>query len=241
MRLWSLILYTSLVLACDKDSSAPTQPLDTQALLVSVAANVIIPVYQDIEGSASFLNFRVDQFHQTPTDATLRVARGQWDGARRLWDQAQAFRWGPLVTNGYAVTMDGAPVDRLGIEAVLASGVPLSQEFINGLDPSLKGYHAVEYLLFGSSGSKSVADFTPREREYLLHAAQSLDQAANALDSEWYRYYGHALMSAGSAGNTVYPTRAAALPGGAVRRTDRRLARGSPRGAPPRRRTRSSR
>jgi putative iron-regulated protein len=201
-----------LALACSKDTGGLSQTLDVAALLADVSSVVIVPTYQDLEATTVVLNFRADLFNSTPTDSTLAVVWNAWFVGHRPWAQAEGFLFGPVVTEGFDTRMDSRPVDRVGLEAVLAGSAPLSQDYINGLAGTLKGFHGVEYVLFGSSGAKRAADFTLREREYLIYATASLVQAANALRGTWSEGgYMQTFASAGMSGNSVYVTQSAAV------------------------------
>jgi putative iron-regulated protein len=210
----SLVPCASLLLliasGCTKDTVAPVD-FDAATMLADLSSKVILPTYQQLEGSTASLVYNLDLFYDTPTQANLDHARTQWLTARQPWDQLQAFQFGPVVTQGFTATIDGWPVDRAGIEAVLAGNATLSHEYIYGLDSKLKGFHAIEYLLFGPNGTKTLGEFTQREREYLVWAGSNLGQAANALDSYWWRDAGDYLAHAGATGNNLYPTRAAGM------------------------------
>ena len=58
----------------------------------------------------------------------------------------------------------------------------LDEAYIEGLDEehdALKGFHPIEYLLWGVNGDKKAADLTDREKEYLVALAQNLFKLAN--------------------------------------------------------------
>jgi putative iron-regulated protein len=106
-------------------------------------------------------------------------------------------------------------VNVVDLDAVLASAAVLDKDYIDGLEGTLKGFHTIEYLLFGTAGgTKTAADFTARELEYLQGTTQSLLGAATQLREEWDPAggnYAGILAGAGTPGNAVYISESAAL------------------------------
>lgn len=100
------------------------------------------------------------------------------------------------------------------MDAVLASSDPLTKEYLDGLEGTLKGFHTLEYLLFGIDGNKSVQEFTDRQIEYLKACAQSLKGETNKLHTAWISGpspYGTILKTAGEPSNQVYLSQKSAL------------------------------
>ncbi|MBK8643800.1 MAG: hypothetical protein IPN15_16840 [Saprospiraceae bacterium] len=82
------------------------------------------------------------------------------------------------------------------------------------MDGTLKGFHTLEYLIFGKEGNKSIASFTQREFEYLRACSQSLHGATKALYFAWkpdQQNFIANVLRAGEPGNSVYPSQKSAL------------------------------
>ena len=82
---------------------------------------------------------------------------------------------------------------------------------------NVKGFHTVEYLLFGENNDRVVTDLTPRELEYLTGLTQELVDVSGALQASWTtapagggQSYRDVFATAGQAGNTAYPSLSAA-------------------------------
>lgn len=77
----------------------------------------------------------------------------------------------------------------------------------------MKGFHTVEFLLWGSDGTKTVTDLTAREFEYLIATSQVLADDANALATSWISSGGNFANNVINAGETgsVYISQKAAL------------------------------
>ena len=71
----------------------------------------------------------------------------------------------------FAIDQD---IERHCNPSLLASNQAFTQGFLDSTQTTLKGFHPMEYLLFGANGAKIPSDFTPREKEYLIAEALSI-------------------------------------------------------------------
>jgi predicted lipoprotein len=80
------------------------------------------------------------------------------------------------------------------------------------MQDALKGFHPIEYLIFGLNGDKTVAEFTPRQCEYLAALTANLYELTSDLNNRWNGTspYGWHLTNAGPS-SIFYPTRKAAF------------------------------
>lgn len=212
--LFSSLLAVTVISACKKDKDDET-PIGTSAQQVLTDfANVLAnPNYSDIATKAGVLNAAVQTFIADSTDANLAIARNRWREVRQPWEQCEAFIFGPVEDFNYDPMMDTWPVNRVDMDSLLASTNPLTVAEIEGLPESLKGFHPLEYMLFGNGGSKLAADFTVREKLYMVSLAQNLYNITVALKDSWDVNVGNFttdLVTAG-AGSTRYATRKDAL------------------------------
>jgi predicted lipoprotein len=200
--------------ACgDTSTTQPSTPFDAAALLADVPSKVILPTYVDLEARAAVLHTAVVTLDGAVTDQNLTAAQEAWRATRRPWEQSEGFLFGP-VAQGIDPSIDSWPVNVADLDAVLASGAVLTKAYIDGLDGTLKGFHTIEYLLFGAGNGKTAADLTSREREYLLAVTESLQGAVGQLRQAWDPAGGNfvaTVATAGATGNTVYASQSAAL------------------------------
>ncbi|MEZ4653837.1 MAG: imelysin family protein [Candidatus Eisenbacteria bacterium] len=172
----------------DDDPVSPNDETPEMApILESFSANVVIATYAELRDRAAELAIAVENSNQAPADqARFEAAASAWVAARRPWEQGEAFLFGPAAFLALDPSIDSWPVDRQQLDQVLTSEFALTPEFIaGGLGPSLRGFHTLEYLLFREGQARTVALVTSREREYLLAAAQVLEEDATALWSAW--------------------------------------------------------
>jgi putative iron-regulated protein len=199
---------------CDSDQpSAPPATFDASAELQNVAVGVITATYEDLTARTAALRDSVELLRAAPTDVHLSAARVAWRSARRPWEQSEAFLFGPVETQGIDPGIDSWPVNVVDLEAVLASPSPLTADFIDGLEGTLKGFHTIEYLLFDEDGQRTAAALTPRELEYLAATTESLRRATSQLAASWRPSggnYAGQLIHAGASGS-VYVSQKAAV------------------------------
>jgi uncharacterized iron-regulated protein len=211
-------LAATLVAGCSDTPTSTTPPptdqsVDEGKVLSDVNLDVIVATYADLKARANTLADVVATLDADPTAANFAQAQQAWRDARRPWEQSEAFLFGPVETQGIDPGIDSWPVNKADLDAVLAGDATLSKEYIDGLEGTLKGFHTIEYLLFGQNASKTVEMLTKREREYLVGVTQSFYGAVSQLYQAWDpagQDFGKNLRYAGT-DSSAYSTRKSAL------------------------------
>jgi uncharacterized iron-regulated protein len=202
----------ALVLAACNDSvTAPALAAPT-SLVSSIVETVYLPTFDSLNARAARLSTALDALAASPSPEALTAAQDAWRATREMYERNEGFAFGPLITNEYDPSMDTWPIDRSGIDA-LVSGPSVTREQIDDIDGTLKGFHGIEYILFGDHGSATSASLTTGQRAYLSAAGESLAAAAAALDDAWSPVGGDfagQLINAGG-GTSVYASVGAAL------------------------------
>ena len=196
------------VCACSSDESpvAPYQPYDFSSILADYSNHVVVPTYLSLLLQSDALVDAIAALDAAPADqAMLDAVADAWRAVRAPWESSDAFRFGPA--ESIQSSLDSWPVDRLQIDAVLASESELTPEFVRGLGPGLRGYHAIEYLLFRDGATRAAATLTGRERDYLAAAARLLLDDITLLHGEWESGFARDFAKAGQK-NSPYPTQA---------------------------------
>lgn len=212
----TLLLAAPLALtlaACDSGEVEAVETLEARPVLQNVATDVITATYADLAAEASDLLAATQALRDDPSAGRLALARQQWRDTRRPWELSEGFLFGPVDTEGLDPALDSWPVNRTDLDAVLASGAALTPAYVGGLEATLRGFHTIEYLLFGIDGTKTAGDFTARELDYLVSAAAVLDADARRLLNAWAPSgldYAGELANAGGAGSR-YPSQQAAV------------------------------
>jgi putative iron-regulated protein len=198
---------------CDKNEPiAPAKNYDS--IIQNIANDVILANYQALFEKTNQLFDALTILEQTQNQGNLNAARQAWRDSRVPWEQSEGFLFGPVDQQGIDPSIDSWPVNQTDLDAVLGSSAVLTKNYVDGLDGTLKGYHTLEYLLFGGENDKLIGDFTPRQFEYLRACGESLKGATTQLYFAWkpdQQNFVKNLLTAGAAGNQIYPSQKAVL------------------------------
>jgi uncharacterized iron-regulated protein len=198
----------------DDDNTPVSDPVTSQQVLNDFAYVVAIPNYDELRIKTSALNDAVIALHGSLNDANLDAAQIAWRAVRIPWENSEAFLFGPAEDYSYDPATDTWPVNTVELDSLLASNNPLLLPNIDSLQYSLKGYHAIEYVLFGVGGTRTAATLSAREMQYLVSLSQSLLITNTALSDSWNPSttdnFTFELLNAGSV-NSRYASRKDAL------------------------------
>ncbi len=200
-----------LFMACDTDPII--EPItDLSAELKNLGEGVIVPTYADLDAKTALLVSVLSELNTNPSPQLLEDAQQAWRDARVPWEQSEGFLFGPVDQQGIDPAMDSWPVNVVDLDNVLSGTQPLTKSYLDGLEGTLKGFHTIEYLLFGADGLKTPSDFTPRQFEYLLACAESLKGETLKLYNAWLpsgSNFIKNLLLAGTS-SSIYPSQIAA-------------------------------
>jgi len=208
-----LILSIFLLNSCMEDEATDIATYNFQPILTHIAKNIITETYIDLHAKTSELITAIETLQSTPTEANLEAARQAWRDSRKPWEQSEGFLFGPVATNGIDPSLDSWPVNVVDLDAVLSSPSVLTEEYVDGLEGTLRGFHTLEYLLWGTDGAKTIGAFTAREFEYLIATAQCLENDAFELKNSWEEAGENFQINIADAGeaNSIYVSQKSAL------------------------------
>lgn len=204
----AVALTTLAIAACD-DGGSTSPGFTDQQVIVDFADQVVIPTYTLLDDRAAALHGAAMALRATPSAATLTSAQNAWIATRVPWEQSEGFLFGPVSAAGYDPAMDSWPVDRNDLDAVIASSDELTETYIRNLPETQKGFHTVEYLLFGEANNRVFSELSARELEYLTGLTFELNAVTTLLETSWTEgspSYRTVFTTAGTAGNTAYPS-----------------------------------
>jgi putative iron-regulated protein len=203
-----------VVLAACGDSSVGPGSKMNQGVIVDEVNSVFLPNIDSLAARGARLETAITTLAALPNAANLSAAQSAWKLTRVSYEYGEAFSFGPIETDGIDPAVDTWPVDMTGINALINGPDSLTTPFIDGLDPTLKGFHAVEFVLFGAPGTPTVAAaLTPRQLEYLVTAGQDLSNELTELETAWSTSGGNFATQVLDAGqsNSSYSSQAAAM------------------------------
>lgn len=163
----------------------PSTPAETQQVNENIANNVILPQIFEVDIKVSSLNYYIGKFLSDRNAITLDSARIAWRTAHEWWAESQAMLLGPARDKKLSALIDSFPVIVADVEQVLATYPLINDDLIVGFSGSLKGFHALEYLLFGIDGNKKITDFTPKEFDYIGAVSREMERLTQSLRYSW--------------------------------------------------------
>lgn len=212
-----LTVFVGSLLACqperDQIEIRPYPIDDTQQQVVAGLATLEAAITTDWAAQTAKLLTAVGTLRTTPNDAHLLAAQTAWKQARGPWENNEGFGFGPVATDGIDASSDDWPFDRTSFDKLLTGQTVLNAALIPQLATSTKGFHAIEYLLFGPTGGRRAGELDPRSLQLLNLLAADLNTQATKLRTAWARgtgSFGDSFAGAGTPGS-AYKNTAAAL------------------------------
>lgn len=210
----SAIIAGQLFINCS-DNDSDSDPIDPNAslfteVLTNESVDVITQTYQELNNNA--ITLKTAAADLTIGDETqLQTVKDAWVVTRAPWEKSEGFLYGPVDTEGIDPSIDSWPVDVTAIDAIIASGNPITSASLENDDA--RGFHTIEYFIWGLEGDKPAADLTVRELEYLVAATTNLQEKTAQLYNGWLQSDGNFaanFINAGQSGS-VYTSQKGAL------------------------------
>src|SRR5690606_23001902 len=182
---------------------------DMQASVVQqLSDNVYLSTYAELELRAAKLKLDIEALKTQTTNANVNICRTDWKAAREVWENSEAWLFGPVATESIDPRIDTWPVDFVRLDSVLQSQAVFSEQYVDDLEESLKGFQPIEYLLYGLNGNKDASELTARELDFLSSLAANLDKLTTELHSSWKKSNGDYISELKNFGSSQeFPTR----------------------------------
>ena len=188
------IFFLSLItiLTVSSCSNNTEEDIDTNntlytEVLTDVALNVITETYNSLYTNAKSLNAAVNTL-TIGDELALQTVKDAWQSTRAPWEKSEGFLYGPVATNTTSGTIDEAidswPVDVNAINNILNSNVSITSSLLD-TNNEARGFHTIEYFVWGLNGTKAASALTAREIEYLKAATQNLETKTQDLYNGW--------------------------------------------------------
>jgi putative iron-regulated protein len=212
----SVAVMAAIIAGCKKDETTTSTEdfttLKSQGITDFVNL-VAVPGYAELKTKAAALNDAVIALNTATTDANLNTAKNAWKDLRSTWEKCEGFLFGPVDADEHDPETDTWPVNFVDLDALLADNThPLTVADIESLtNRALKGYHPIEYVLWGKKTSPQTAATlaaNSRQKLYIVSLTAALKNQADALYNSWIASggnYSNVVLTAGAAGNTTYP------------------------------------
>ncbi|MBE7176230.1 MAG: hypothetical protein INR69_07510 [Mucilaginibacter polytrichastri] len=193
-----------------KDDGGGAQDDLQSEILANISANVCTASYVDMADRTTKMQADINTFIGSGTEADLATCRADWKAIRVTWEQTESWLFGPVEGDKIDPRIDSWPVNFNDLDGILANSDGLTESYVDGLEDELKGFHPIEYILWGKNGNRTAASFTAREKQYLVALTQNLVKLTQSVRDTWKNGYSQQLATAGS-GSTEFSTKQAAF------------------------------
>jgi len=199
----------------NNDASSDTDP--NAALYAEVlgndANNIIVQTYKDLNDNAIELETAIDALAANKTEANLSAVKAAWQATRQPWEQSESFLYGPIETEEIVdPAIDSWPVDVNAINTIINTPGAITATSL-ATNNDARGFHTIEYLVWGIDSNKTADQITPREIEFLQAAIEDVQNNTQKLYDAWRAgggNYVHNFPDAGQ-GTSIYPSQKSAL------------------------------
>ncbi|MFT5892125.1 MAG: putative lipoprotein [Dokdonia sp.] len=190
-----LFLLLSIIVSCNDDESNPQASIEVGRIMqINTLYDTIIFPLQDTHINATQnLITATQSFTDTPSETSLTELREAWVISFTTWKELEMYNFGPSQINFIHNRIHNWPVNTEDIESAIASTDQIDTNYINGLGSPLKGYGAIEYVLFQEDLSTTLSQFTTainasQRREYVLALVINLEEQAEILKDTWVSF-----------------------------------------------------
>lgn len=206
-----VIAIVVLMSSCNKapvNQTTNSFATEEQTVINDFVNNTALPQYSSLTNAAVSLNGSIVTLSSNTTDANLAASRASWRNIRVVWEQCEGYLFGPVEDNNYDPNTDTWPTDYTQLDSLLASSNPLEVNDVAALPQSLRGYHPLEYVIFGHGDGRTAAQLTPRLLKYATSLSSDiLYNNVQPLYQSWTGApdnYAQQILTAGS-GSTKFP------------------------------------
>lgn len=180
-------------------------------VLTDLSVDVITETYNSLNSNAAILETAVSNLTIGDENA-LDAVKIAWQNTRAPWEKSEGFLYGPVDTDGIDPAIDSWPVDVNAIDNILSSSNQITSTLLESNNEA-RGFHTIEYFVWGLDGTKLASDLTTREIEYLVAATQNLKSQTQELYFGWLASEGdfaNNFINAGKTGS-IYTSQKGAL------------------------------
>lgn len=188
----------------------PNEGIYTE-VLTDLSIDVITETYNSLYTNAATLETAVSNL-TIGNETELDAVKTAWQNTRAPWEESEGFLYGPVDTDGIDPAIDSWPVDVNAIDNILNSTNAITSTLLESNNEA-RGFHTIEYFVWGLNGNKAASELTTRELEYLVAATQNLKTKTQELYFGWLASEGNFasnFINAGVSGS-IYTSQKGAL------------------------------
>jgi len=188
--------------ACSKtvDPVDNFNSFDRKLMLTNLGNNVIIPSFEVFYQKSDALDLAVIAYTADVKNEQKLVATQQaWVEMAKAWKLASVFKQGPIEDEFLLSNIDfsskGSYLNVTLLEKIITDGTTIDNAYIEGKGGTVKGIHAIEYMIFDKSkvNSNTIAGYTGingvKRTDYLKALSINLKNQAKLIVDGWKNGY----------------------------------------------------
>ncbi len=201
--------FALLAASCDSTTTETGSLTDEQQLVLDTYADdVIVATYSDLATSAKELLEAVEAIQSSTDDdktSLIATATEKWLEARTYWERSESYLFGPVDQAGIDPSIDSWPLGLTTLQTSINSWDAENDDYLT-LKPDggdLKGFHAIEYMIFADGAAKATTiatftegygleqgdmtddEFEAKLESYLVAVTEELYRCVLQLEAEW--------------------------------------------------------
>jgi len=190
MKKIALLIFAGLLIfsSCKKDEETE---FDREAMLTSMASDVIIPAYQAENAALILLHTKAVDFTTNPTTTTLADLRAQYVSTNLLYQRCSMYNFGPAMDYGIKVAFNTFPTDTTKIETNISLG---TYTLGTAANITAIGFPALDYLLYFGTDTEIILKFTTdseatNRKTYLTNLTAKMKTEFQPVLDQWNGTY----------------------------------------------------
>lgn len=168
------------------------------ATVTTYVDDVVLPTYAEMLDKMEDYHAAIVKFVASQSQNDLDDACAAWRAVRVPWEESEAFLYGVADLGQYDPSLDSWPLDKGGIDEIIANGDFTGITGDSEASQNLRGFHTAERMLFSDGESRNLEEtpFTENELQYLQIVSDRMLKDTQELYQGW----------AEGLGNDIVPT-----------------------------------
>lgn len=180
-----------ITFSCKKEKE---ENFDRTAMLSNIGRNIIVPNFQSLKSQAELLDMKAEAFAANPDTSSFKSLQKVFLDTYLAWQRVEPFKFGPFDEVLMVDTLNEFPIDSASLEQKIALGETPSTYTITNYNAKIKGFAALDYLLFNKSAEDIVRSFTTdfnaqSRRDYLIAMTEYIKDKVTSVSNRWSSEY----------------------------------------------------
>ncbi|MCE2616742.1 MAG: imelysin family protein [Phocaeicola sp.] len=184
-------IFSLCVLSCNNnEEKIPiTNEINLNDVLIQVVDATINPIHDKLMTKVDELFVQLTLMKKDKTQDNVNKACSIFLEARALYELTEAFQLGPNSFNSVDANINSWPMDYDEYNNHVANGGQTIDKDgamnIDALSSSVKGFHAIEYVLFREGKNRNINDITDIEMSYALGVSHYICDEFSVVVKGW--------------------------------------------------------